>query len=404
MRRSHSFSLRAFFQPVGLILAAVFLVMLVFNWLTPLISDDYSYLLRFPTHDSVETFWDIVVSQYYHYMQWGGRTIAIGLNQLFLWLGKWVFNLANAAAFTFTVWLCAKLAAGQKKLHPAFLLVVLALFFHFNPAFGAVNLWMCGSCVYLWPLMLGLVFLLPYRLQLDRDLSWGRGAAVGMFFAGVAAGWGNENTSGAVLLACLLLCVLSRLLLGRTPLWQLTGAAGCLAGFLLLMCAPGQWVRMDRAGEDSRGFLTVLLTRVMNATHTLRLYGLVLAILFAAVYFCLLLCRPSLRAALFPAFWFVMGLAANYALILSPVYYVRSFYAVLAFWVIATGSALIGLAQHQPSLGKLPQGLLAGGLCVLLCFDLVEGGYDILNYSIMRQVREETILTQVAQGERDIET
>ena len=142
----------------------------------------------------------------------------------------------------------------------------------------------------------------------------------------------------------------------------------------------------------------------MNATHTLRLYGLVLAILFAAVYFCLLLCRPSLRAALFPAFWFVMGLAANYALILSPVYYVRSFYAVLAFWVIATGSALIGLAQHQPSLGKLPQGLLAGGLCVLLCFDLVEGGYDILNYSIMRQVREETILTQVAQGERDIET
>ena len=97
-------------------------------------------------------------------------------------------------------------------------------------------------------------------------------------------------------------------------------------------------------------------------------------------------------------------LAANYALILSPVYYVRSFYAVLAFWVIAIGSALTGLAQHQPALGKLPQGLLSGGLCVLLCFDLVEGGYDILNYSIMRQVREDTILTQVAEGEKDIET
>ena len=332
--------------------------MLVFNRLTPLISDDYSYLLKFPTHEPVETFWDIVVSQYYHYMQWGGRTIAIGLNQIFLWLGKWVFNLANAAAFTFTVWLCAKLAAGQKSIHPAFLLVVLGLFFHFNPAFGAVNLWMCGSCVYLWPLMLGLVFLLPYRLQLDRDLSWSKGAAAGMFFAGIAAGWGNENTSGAVLLACLVLCVFSRLLLGRTPLWQLTGAAGCLAGFLLLMCAPGQWVRMDRAGEDSRGFLTVLLTRIMNATHTLRLYGLVLAILFAAVYFCLLLCRPSLRAALFPVFWFVMGLAANYALILSPVYYVRSFYAALAFWVIAIGSALTGLAwpSTSPLWANCPRG------------------------------------------------
>lgn len=128
MRGSHSFSPLALFQPVGLILAAVFLVMLVFNWLTPLISDDYSYLLKFPTHEPVETFWDIVVSQYYHYMQWGGRTIAIGLNQIFLWLGKWVFNLANAAVFTFTVWLCAKLAAGQKSIPPAFLLVVLGLF------------------------------------------------------------------------------------------------------------------------------------------------------------------------------------------------------------------------------------------------------------------------------------
>lgn len=404
MRGSHSFSPRALFRPVGLILAAVFLVMLVFNWLTPLISDDYSYLLKFPTHEPVETFWDIVVSQYYHYMQWGGRTIAIGLNQIFLWLGKWVFNLANAAVFTFTVWLCAKLAAGQKSIHPAFLLVVLGLFFHFNPAFGAVNLWMCGSCVYLWPLMLGLVFLLPYRLQLDRDLSRSKGAAVGMFFAGIAAGWGNENTSGAVLLACLVLCVLSRLLLGRASLWQLTGATGCLAGFLLLMCAPGQWVRVDRFGEDSISIFALLLSRAMNATHTLRLYGMTLALLFAAAYAVLLLCRPSLRAALFPIFWFVLGLAANYALILSPIYYVRSFYPVLAFWVIATGSALTGLVQHLPTFGKFPQGVFAGVLCVLLCFDLVEGGYDILNYSIMRQVREDTILTQVAEGEKDIET
>ena len=43
-------------------------------------------------------------------------------------------------------------------------------------------------------------------------------------------------------------------------------------------------------------------------------------------------------------------------------------------------------------------------MCVLLCFDLVEGGYDILNYSIMRQVREDTILTQISEGEKDIET
>ncbi|WP_418710570.1 DUF6056 family protein, partial [Allofournierella sp.] len=106
------------------VLAAAFLVMLVFNCLTPLISDDYSYLLRFPTHEPVETFLDLVVSQYYHYFQWGGRTIGIGLNQLFLWLGKGVFNIFNAAAFCLLVWVCTKLAFGRKAPPPALLLVV----------------------------------------------------------------------------------------------------------------------------------------------------------------------------------------------------------------------------------------------------------------------------------------
>ena len=386
------------------ILGCTFLLMLLFNCLTPLISDDYSYILRFPTHEPIQSLSDLISSQYYHYMQWGGRTIAIGLNQIFLWVGKWIFNIANAAAFTTTVWATAKLAVGKSRVHPAFLLVVIGLLVHFNPAFGAVNLWMCGSCVYLWPVMFGVLFLLPYRFYLESPFAWSKKAVVGIFFLGLVAGWGNENTSGAVLLAGILFCIFFYTFFKKVPLGAIVGVVGCLCGFLLLMCAPGQWERMDSVDHDPHSMLVILLSRFINATYTIKLYGIVLAVIFVVLYCCLCICRPQKRDLLLPGFWFFLGIAANYSLVLSPVYYIRSFYAVLLFWVIGIGSALHALVQYTPNFSKLIPQAACGALCVFLCFDLLEGGYDIVNYYTMRQVREQSILQQAASGETDIET
>lgn len=386
------------------VLGAAFLVMLLFNVLTPLISDDYSYFLRFPTHEPVRSFGDIVQSQIQHYLQWGGRTLVISLNQIFLFLGKGLFNPVNALVFCVSVWACAKLAAGSRPVHPLLLAAVLGALFHFNPCFGAVNLWLCGSCGYLWPLVFCLLFLLPYRLALD-GLAWtGVKPAAGMFFLGLAAGWGNENTSGMAVLAAVAFLALVRLFTGKFPLWALTGAAGSLAGFLLLMCAPGQWVRFEFAGSDGRGFLTVYSTRIMNATHTLLLYGAWLLVAFGALYGLLALTRPGAKALVLPAVFCVLALAANYALVLSPVYYIRSFYPVLAMLVCANASCIAALAQARAQTARLLRGALAGALGVVLAYDLLVGGYDILSYYTMRRVRDEAIVAAAQAGEEDIAT
>lgn len=386
------------------VLGIAFFAMLVFNFLTPLISDDYTYLLRYPTSEPVENLGDIIESQIAHYMQWGGRTIVISLNQIFLWLGKWFFNPLNAAMFCVFVWACAKLAVGRRPVHPLLLVVVLAALVHFNPCFGAVNLWLCGSCGYLWPLALCLLFLLPYRLALDGLELQGAGAAVGIFFLGLAAGWGNENTSGMAVLAAAIFLVLLRVFLKKVPLWAWTGAAGCLTGFLLLMCAPGQWVRFEYAGSDGRSFLTVYATRVMNATHSLFLYGAWLLVAFGALYGLLILTKPGAKALVLPAVFCLLGLAANYALVLSPVYYIRSFYPVLAMLVCANASCIAALAQTRVDTARLLRGALAGLFSVVLVYDLAIGGYDILNYFTMRLVRDGEITAAVQAGETDVET
>lgn len=386
------------------VLAAAFVVMLVFNRLTPLISDDYSYLLRFPTHERVGSVADVFVSQFYHYFQWGSRTLGLLLEQLLLLAGKWLFDPVNAAAFCLLAWVCAKLAAGRKHPHPLLLVTVLGLLVHANPCFGAVNLWVSGACSYLYPLLFALCFLLPYRLELDGASKHGRLAPLGMFFAGVAAGWSNENTGGAALLAAFAFLLLLRAFCKRPPVWAFAGAAGCLAGFLVLMLAPGQWVRQSGVADDPRSPLTIFLVRLLNATHTLKAYGLWLIVLLGALYFALCLTKPGARALALPPVFFVLALAANYALVLSPVYYIRSFYPVLAFLVLAIGSCLVPLAGALPKLGRLPMALPAGALCALLCFDLLEGGYDISSYYTMRRVRDGEIAAQAAAGVSQIET
>ena len=386
------------------ILAASFAAMLVFNFLTPLISDDYTYRLIYPTREPLAGLGDLIRSQVSHYLQWGGRTIGIGLTQIFASLPKWIFNLCNAAVFCLSVVCCAKLVAGRRPLRPLPLLITAAALVHFNPCFGQVALWLCGSCVYLWPLTLCLLFLLPYRFALDGQFSGRAKAAAGMFLLGLLAGWGNENTSGMAVLAAALFTALLWFERKRPPLWAVSGAAGCLAGFLLLMCAPGQWARMGAAGQDPRGFLTVYATRIMNATHSLLLYGAWLLIAFGALYALALLTRPGRKAAALPALFCLLALAANYALILSPVYYTRSFFPVLAMLVCACAGCLEIIAARRQAAGRALASLLAGALSVVLAYDLLVGGYDIASYFVMRRVRQGEIAAAVEAGQTDIET
>lgn len=386
------------------ILAGAFLVMLVFNWLTPLISDDFTYKLICPGKEQVTCVGDIFVSQWNHYQLVNGRAPAHFLVQLFLLLHKGLFNFLNAAMFCFAAWAVAKLAAGQKKLHPMLLLVSFGLLVHFHPCFGAADLWLTGSVGYLWTQSCCLAFLLFYRLEWDRPLKLGKWAPATVFLLGVLAGWSNENIGGAALLASLAFLVLQKLYHKKVPVWEIAGVIGCMVGLTLLLAAPGQWRRMGNMGEDPRGFVTIFLTRVMNATHTLWLYGAVPVVAFGALYFSLWMVKSSPKARTLPLVYFVVALAANYAMILSPVYYVRSFVPVLFYLTAAILACLQGLAEVPASGSKMPMTLAAGGLAALLCFDLLVGGYDIASYYMMRKVRDGLVIEANAQGEELIET
>ena len=72
---------------------------LLFNLLTPMLADDYSYTFSWYDRSSITTLWGACLSMYAHYFSWGGRIITHFIATVFLLIGKPVFNIFNTAAY-----------------------------------------------------------------------------------------------------------------------------------------------------------------------------------------------------------------------------------------------------------------------------------------------------------------
>ena len=88
------------FKYVLWLLAAIFLLMLVLNFLTPMVSDDYAYCFSFVDWERIESVGEIFPSMKMHREYANGRIVAHFFAQLFLLLPKAIFNVINALVTT----------------------------------------------------------------------------------------------------------------------------------------------------------------------------------------------------------------------------------------------------------------------------------------------------------------
>lgn len=264
-----------------LLLAAVFAYMWLLNTWTPLHRDDYEYALIWNTTQHLHSLGDVFHSLARHYLQHGGRMVSFFILDSFLLVDKALFNIANALAYTWLVLLLCLHSRGRLGAPEWWRVAAAALgLWYCVPHYGEVVVWMCGSTVYLWTACLMGTFLLPYRLTRTGALP-GRNAVTVplLFLAGVLAGWSVENAAVATIsLAAFATWRLYRQGLAR--LWQYSGLAGALLGFVALAAAPGNFVR---SAEVCAG----IARRIGNqfaGTGEMLLYVLPLLLLFGIFY------------------------------------------------------------------------------------------------------------------------
>lgn len=371
--------------------ALVFSVMLLFNCLTPYLADDFTFAYAFDTGERLHSLPQLLSSLSFHYREWSGRVVVKFFAQAFTMFPKMLFNLCNAAAYLGLGLVIYRLARGRRSGRYdvlAFALIEAALW-EISPAFGQTNLWMCGSCNYLWASLGCLAYLLPWRYYLQAPFAGGAKLAVAMALGGVFTGWLSENTSAGVLV-CIVLCIGFMIQQKqKVPLWMWTGFAGTLAGFALLVLAPGNYNRTEMSADSTLPFLTRYAVRFFRCSNMLTNYALPLLLGFAVLYVLLCYQKPGPAGLFWPAALLLSGLGANYAMVLSPQYYERSSHGVFA---LLTAACIACLVQLKGTGLRRVLTAVAACVCVVGSFHLCDAGYDIACYYTMYRTREAEIV------------
>ena len=310
------------------LLALIAATMFLLNSHTPLQMDDYDYSISWATGKPVSGPADIIASQAAHYRLWGGRSVVHALAQLFLYMGKGVFNIANTAMYVLLLLEIYVLAKPKEKRFCWMLLLAEHAFLFFGVSFfGTVFLWLDGACNYLWGTALALLpmSLVPRAAEKTDALSV---CSIPLCFL---SGWTNENTACGVLAASILLLGYKKLRKEPVGVCAYLCVLAQACGAAVMILAPGNFARASSYAYSS------MVLEIASRLARITLYMVVYAgVPLAALALAHALGRAvNAKTRTMRALWFTAAaLLCAYAMVASPELSDRSFTGVLALLLV----------------------------------------------------------------------
>lgn len=328
-------------------IAAGILILAAVEWIChrriPFMMDDLWYATNLATDRPLQGLADIVESQVWHFRNWGGRCVTHGLLQMTLMAGEPVADILNMAALLGLGWMIC-VTAGWRK--PFAFLLASALVVALNANVKMSMFWQAGTVNYVYSSLWILGFLWPYLRQVEQP---GRRSLrlidLWILPLGLMTGWSNENMGPASLLTVIAAMAWLKRREGLRPRrWMISGAAACLVGSVLVVVAPGNFVRAS-ALEDM-GLGELLYDRFLSMLRAGTDY------LFPAVALLgglLLLWMVCMRGSLRPVQWMLLGLAVlSYgAMALSPHYPDRATFGTMVVCIALSLSVLKDILEKR---------------------------------------------------------
>ena len=344
--------------------AVAFLAVTIYEFLTPYMSDDIIYGDTVATAGSI---FDLFRQEAEHYISHSGRSVAHIILRFFLYFGhKSIFNVVSGAVFVLLSILIYSNVRGKKDYDIKIYACVLAMLWFLDPAIANTVFWASGTCNYLYTTTIIMTFVTIYRRNIDNDNKKSVLLTIGMFVLGVAAGWCNENTSGGLILFVLIELfyhfIISKKSFKFVKPWMISGLAGSLFGFVMLLLSPGNYNRLDATDEEHTGLLA-MAARFLKITLNIKDNYFILVAIFAVIV--VLLIYLSGKDSYFYAsiksmsLFGVLFLATCYALIMVPSSELRSYYGASIF-------LMTGIAQGVAALENTKEELISAGISAVL--------------------------------------
>ncbi len=260
----------------GALLIILGVIMYMTHRALPFMMDDLWYSTMLSSEEPVSSLGDVIAAQIWHYHNWGGRSMTHGLLQLILIAGERVADLLNVAVTFLLAWMIC-LTAEERRLPVFFAAAALPL--GLNANWMMSMFWQSGAANYLYITVFILGFLFCYLRELPESAECGAGKpapgggeqsgraecgtgqvkslpgiALWIIPLGILAGWSNENMGPtAWILSLIVMCALKKYGRKVRP-WMILGNICCLFGSIMMIAAPGNFVRSAET-KDGKGLL-----------------------------------------------------------------------------------------------------------------------------------------------------
>lgn len=379
-------------------------LILQLNILYPIYGDDWRYSFIGGTNlsERVTSFSDTLQSQYRHYFGHGGRSVVHILAESLLRMNGYWIDIVNSIAYLFFVYIIYKIANLGKKINASLFFFINILIWFYQPAFGQTFLWITGSANYLWGTLIIISFLYFYCYAFitshkSKD-SILRG--ITFFFAGIIAGWTNENTVIGTILIILCLIIYLKAEKQEVPKWMFWGLIGVLIGFIIMIIAPGNFVRYEGATISNNlikeSKLIYYYTRVLPVIG--EFYKIILPIVL--IYLLLLVTyihsdkNWNKKVVFLSAILCLAGIIADLVMIASPEFEIRVLFGAITFYIIAIGMIYTNIEINSLYVSTINSIMIIFAIINFIPFFL-KGYKDVHNFSRIMTEREIIINDQI---------
>ncbi|MEG3030290.1 MAG: DUF6056 family protein [Oscillospiraceae bacterium] len=344
-----------------------------------LATDDFIYQNIMGTNTRVHNIADIIHSQYIHYFEWGGRTVAHIIVQLLLLLGKPLSSIIITAGILLLAYFICKNVFGNAKIALSSGIIAITGIFLLNPSLEETLFWITGTGNYLFTIVIVLVFIYPYRLLAENEhinhdnAVMGTVKAVGMLLLGVIAGWTNENLGAALVITLLGLMVWlvkfkknGNLQSNKLPIWSYAGVVGAVIGFIVLLIAPGNLKRNDAILDMYGSVVKIVLHRIYMMERALFTYLWVIALITGLLVAAKVYLKKQ-KLSVTEIIFLIMGALSYFTMLASPTYPDRVTFSTVCLFLIVCISIVNQFAKDKKEYGIVVDGVAVFMLMTFVC-------------------------------------
>ena len=314
-----------------ILLGISILVMYLTHRRVPFMMDDIWYSTMLSEDTPIRTFGDIVKSQIWHYKNWGGRSMTHGILQLTLLTGEQVADILN---IIFTLLLAGSICLVARQRHLGAFFGATAMVLGLNANWKMSMFWQAGAANYLYITVFILLFVFCYLREVGEDTTVSPlpGIVFWILPLGILAGWSNENMGPAVWLLSVAVILTTAKKKSRIPCWMLVGSVSALLGSIMVIVAPGNFVRSSQAPDREYGFLWRLFMRCYAEGKATMEYLFPTLLVLAAV---LLVGKCALKIPIGRQniYLLLLALLSWGAMVLSPHYPDRASFGTMVFMI-----------------------------------------------------------------------